>query len=142
LEIHKQLDFFSGASLSGRALRCNLFDQHTKPIKQKGFPLQSLSQKNAVFVSHGFIAPPDPPHRKDGLVLCQHTRQTLQSTLWYCSQFLTVIFFVAMLPKHLAHCLFRFAPQSKSQANTQHSNKKTLHSNHHHRSAYASIKTA
>jgi hypothetical protein len=86
--------------------------------------------------------PPDPPHRKDGLVLCQHTRQTLQSTLWYCSQFLTVIFFVAMLPKHLAHCLFRFAPQPKSQANTQHSNKKTLHSNHHHRSAYASIKTA
>jgi hypothetical protein len=72
----------------------------------------------------------------------QHTRQTLQSTLWYCSQFLTVIFFVAMLPKHLAHCLFRFAPQPKSQANTQHSNKKTLHSNHHHRSAYASIKTA
>ena len=84
--------------------------------------------------------PPDPPHRKDGLVLSHHTRQTLQSTLWYCSQFLTVIFFVAMLPKHLAHCLFRFAPQPKSQANTQHSNKKTLHSNHLHRSAYASIK--
>jgi len=88
------------------------------------------------------VEPTQPTHRKAGLVLCNRTRQTLQSTLWYCSQFLTVIFFVAMLPKHLAHCLFRFATQPKSQANPQHSNKKTLHSNHHHRSAYASIKTA
>jgi hypothetical protein len=31
--------------------------------------------------------------------------------------FLTVILFVAMLPKLLAHCLFRFATQPKSQAN-------------------------
>jgi hypothetical protein len=50
--------------------------------------------------------------------------------------------FCGYAPQHLAHCLFRFATQPKSQANTQHSNKKTLHSNHHHRSAYASIKTA
>jgi hypothetical protein len=110
-------------------------------IKAKGLGITTITLK--AFLNQGNIdQPPDPPHRKDGLVLCQHTRQTLQSTLWYCSQFLTVIFFVAMLPKHLAHCLFRFAPQPKSQANTQHSNKKTLHSNHHHRSAYASIKTA
>ena len=87
-----------------------------------------------------FQKPINPPHRKDGLVLCHLTRQTIQSTLWYCSQFLTVIFFVAILPKHLAHYLFRLATQPKSQANTQHSNKKTLHSNLHHRSAYASIK--
>jgi len=32
--------------------------------------------------------------------------------------FLTVILFVAMLPTLLAHCLFRFATQPKSQANT------------------------
>ena len=31
--------------------------------------------------------------------------------------FLTVILFVAMLPMLLAHCLFRFAAQPKSQAN-------------------------
>lgn len=60
--------------------------------------------------------------------------------LWHCPHFLTVIFFVAMLPKHLAHCLFRFATQPKSQANPQHSNKKTLRSNRHHHFAYACIK--
>jgi hypothetical protein len=37
-----------------------------------------------------------------------------------------------MLATHLAHCLFHFIPQSKSQASPQHRNKKTLHSNHHH----------
>jgi len=31
--------------------------------------------------------------------------------------FLAVILFVAMLPTLLAHCLFRFATQPKSQAN-------------------------
>jgi hypothetical protein len=32
-----------------------------------------------------------------------------------------------MLAPLLAHCLFIFVPQPKSQANPQHSNKKTLH---------------
>jgi len=67
--------------------------------------------------------------------------------LWCCRHFLTVILFVAMLPTLLAHCLFRGVYPAfqrgytaKEPSQHKHSNKKTLHSNHHHRSAYASIK--
>ncbi len=84
----------------------------------------------------------DPCNPQIRLVQCNCFSQPHNCTLWCCSQFLTVIFFVAMLSKNLAHCLCRYAIQSKSQANSQHRNKKTLHSNHHHRFVYASIKTA
>jgi hypothetical protein len=88
------------------------------------------------------VLTPKPTHRKIRLRALPTHKANTQSPLWYCSQFLTVILFVAMLPTLLAHCLFHFVPQPKSQANTKHSNKKTLRSNHHHHFAYASIKTA
>ena len=75
---------------SGRALRYNLLR------KAKGFPLQSLMQKEAVFVPHDFNNPPIP--RTARLVLLKKQHPVV------LPPFFSVILFVWFLPTHTAHC--------------------------------------
>jgi hypothetical protein len=59
--------------------------------------------------------PPASPQARLMLWLTHNANPSTASMV--LPPFLTVILFVAMLPTLLAHCLFRFATQPKSQAN-------------------------
>jgi hypothetical protein len=89
------------------------------------------------------LACPLPSQRKEiRLVQCNRKSQPHNCTLWCCSQFLTVILFVWVVPTPYSTLLSSLRCGSKELCQYFTPNKKTFHSNHHHRSIYASIKTA